>query len=756
MRPFLISRATNGVFRLALIALIAAVATASADGPQGERPRTLTREGGQVSLHANPLGGEVIHVDGKLDEAIYSRFEPASDFIQQEPKEGEPATERTEAWVFFDEKNVYISARCFDSQPDRMVANEMRRDNFNLFENENFAVIFDTFYDKRNGYMFYTTPIGGLFDGLVTDESATNRDWNTVWDARTARDEKGWTVEFVIPFKSLRYGAVGPWGINLRRRVRWKNETSFLTSIPASFGRRGLNQFSLAATLTGLDTPSNSRAFEIKPYTTGGLATDTALPEPNDWNAEFGGDAKLTLSSAFVADLTYNTDFAQVEDDQQQVNLSRFDVVFPEKRDFFLEGRGLFELGSQGGGRGGGGPPSAETPIVFFSRRIGLSDEGLVPINAGGRLTAKASGWNVGVLQIRTGNDPFIGARHTDFSVLRVKKDFFKRSTMGAILTRRDDANSAPTDLVYGGDVNLAFGSTVRITGVGARNDSGLASSGDLFYQGRFEWNADRYGLEAQHVRVEENFDPGVGFVPRSDIDRNKVVVRFSPRPTRESLRSVRQFRWMLSFDHIASAATGDLQSREFQGDLETEFQSGDFLNLQFKDTRESVDEEFEVAGGDLVVPLGSYRFREYEARYRLGQQRKFSGTVVLHRSGFYGGTWTGIEYNRGRIEITSRVSLEPQIQINRLDTPFGKTTTKLVTGRISLTLSPRMDVSAFTQYNSTSDELATNVRFHWEYQPGSDLFVVYGDARDTLSDSRLPALSTRSFVVKFTKLFRF
>ncbi len=347
MRPFLLSRAAKGVFGLALIA---SSATASDQGHQGEGPQTLTRDGGQVSLQANSLGGEVIKVDGKLDEAIYSRFEPASDFIQQEPKEGEPATERTEAWVFFDEKNIYISARCFDSQPDRMVANEMRRDNFNLFENENFAVIFDTFYDKRNGYMFYTTPLGGLFDGLVTDESATNRDWNTVWDAKVARDAKGWTVEFVIPFKSLRYGAEGPWGINLRRRVRWKNETSFLTSIAASFGRRGLNQFSLAATLTGLTTPSNSRAFEIKPYTTGGLTTDTALPEPNDWNAEFGGDAKLTLSSALVADITYNTDFAQVEDDQQQVNLSRFDRVFPEKRDFFREGTGLFARGSRGGG----------------------------------------------------------------------------------------------------------------------------------------------------------------------------------------------------------------------------------------------------------------------------------------------------------------------------------------------------------------------------------------------------------------------
>lgn len=731
--------------------------SAFGEGQEGTGAKTLSRDGEKVTLRANALGGEAIHVDGKLDEPVYSRFQAASDFIQQEPREGEPATERTEAWVFFDEKNIYVSARCFDSQPSRMVASEMRRDNFNLYENEHFAVVFDTFHDKRNGYMFYTTPLGGLFDGLITDESNTNRDWNTVWDAKAARDDQGWTVEFVIPFKSLRYGPSGPWGINLRRRVRWKNETSFLTVIPASFGRRGLNQFSRAATLTGLTTPSSSRAFEIKPYTTGGLKTDTALPKPNDWNAELGGDAKLTLSNALALDLTYNTDFAQVEDDQQQVNLSRFDVVFPEKRDFFLEGRGLFELGTQGGGRAaGGGPGPSETPIIFFSRRIGLSDDGLVPINLGGRLTAKAAGWNVGALQIRTGKDTFIGADHSDFSVLRVKKDFLKRSTIGALLTRRDDGNAAPSNKVYGGDLNLAFGSTVRITGVGARSDSGPGVSGDLFYQGKFEWSPDKYGVEAEHVRVDPNFDPGVGFVPRSDIDRNKLLLRFSPRPKRESLKSVRQFRWMFSFDRITSAASGDFQSRELQGELETEFQSGDFLNFQFKDSRENVEEEFDVAGGELTVPIGSYHFREYEARYRLGQQRKFSGTFVAHRSGFYGGTRTGLEYNRGRIEFSSRLSIEPQVQINRLDTPFGKTTTKLITGRFNLTLSPRMEVSALTQYNSTSDELSTNVRFHWEYQPGSDLFVVYGDSRDTLAASRLPALTTRSFVVKFTRLFRF
>ncbi len=736
-----------------ILAACAASRVSAADLPSPP-PQTLTREGSHVSLRANPLGAESITVDGKLDEAAYSRFAPASDFIQQEPTEGALATERTEAWVFFDAKNIYVSARCFDSQPERMVANELRRDHFNLFENENFAVVLDTFHDKRNAYMFYTTPLGGLYDGLVTDETNSNRDWNTVWDVKTAVDDKGWTVEIVIPFKSLRYGAEGPWGINLRRRVRWKNELSYLTLIPASFGRRGIMKISSAADLIGLATPANSRAFEVKPYSTAGVKTDTALPKPNEWNGDLGFDAKVTLSSALALDLTYNTDFAQVEDDLQQVNLSRFSVFFPEKRDFFLEGQGIFSVGSQGGGGGGQFGP-AQTPILFFSRRIGLSDENLVPIKGGGRVTGKVSGWSLGALQMRTGHDPAKAVAHTDFSVLRVKRDVLKRSNLGLILTRRDDASAPAANLVYGGDLNLALKSTIRLTAIGARSDSGPGSSRDLFYQGRFEWSADRYGLEADHVRVEENFDPAVGFVPRSDIDRNQFRARFSPRPSRDFFKPVRRFSFNASFDNIATASTGVFESRQIEGSFETEFQSGDELNFQMTRNREVVSSEFEVAGG-LIVPSGSYRFNEFEIRYQMGQQRSFAGSFGFLRSGFYGGTRTQYSYSQGRIEVSSRLSIEPQLRINRLDTPFGKATTRLVSGRINWTLSPRMLVSGLSQYNSTTHQVATNIRFRWEYQPGSDLFVVYGDGRDTLSDSRLPALTTRTFVVKFTRLFRF
>ena len=734
--------------------LFFAAAASAQPAPPGAR-QTVTRDGEKVSLIANPLGKEVLKIDGRLDEGVYTRFQPASDFIQQEPKEGEPATEKTEAWVFFDDKNIYVAARCTDTHPERRVANELRRDHFNLFDNDNFAVILDTFHDKRNGYLFYTTPLGGLFDGIVTDEGNTNRDWNTVWEAKPLETENGWTVEFAIPFKSLRYGSVGPWGINLRRRVRWKNETSYLTAIPASFGRRGIQKVSSAADLTGLATPKSSRAFEMKPYATGGLQTDKALEDPNDLTGEVGFDAKMTVSSALVADLTYNTDFAQVEDDLQQVNLGRSDIFYPEKREFFLEGQGLFAMGNQGGG-GPGQFGGSQAPIIFFSRRIGITDDVLVPIQVGGRLTGKASEWSFGGLQMRTGRDEVTKVDHTDFTVLRVKRNILKRSNVGVIATRRDDSSGAPRNLVYGSDLNLALKSTVRITGVASLSDTGPAFSGNnLFYQGRFEWNADRYGLEADRVTTEENFLPQIGFVPRPNTDRNLVRARFSPRPKRDSLRSVRKFSWIANVERVNTSSTGAFETQRIEARSETEFQNGDQLSFEFRNNREDVLTPFLVAG-DLEVPVGSYHFNNFEVRYQMGLQRKISGSIGFLHGGFYGGTRTEYQFSQGRLEINRHLSLEPQIQINQLDTPFGKVTAKLISARLNWTLTPRMLVSGLSQYNSTTSRVSTNVRFRWEYRPGSDLFVVYGDARDTTSTSTVPALVTRSFVVKFTRLFRF
>jgi hypothetical protein len=354
--------------------------------PPPDLPVTVARDGvGRTTVRAARLTAP-LRIDGNLDEAIYDSVRSMTDFIQQDPVENAPATEKTEVWVFFDRDSVYIAGKCWDSHPERMAINEMRRDGSFVPRNENFAFMLDTFYDRRNGVFFELTPLGGRMDAQVTNERTVNISWNPVWAFATGRFANGWTVETRIPFKSLRYrpGTAQVWGFNVRRKNQWKNEISCLAAIPASIGEAGhFRAVSLAATLVGIDAPSGSKNLEIKPYAISNLTTDNlATPRTsNDLTGDVGVDAKYGVTQSLTADLTYNTDFAQVEADEQQVNLTRFSLFFPEKRDFFLENQGTFEFGGAGvtarpGTTGGGGGADTPTLILQPSHWSGSSGSG--------------------------------------------------------------------------------------------------------------------------------------------------------------------------------------------------------------------------------------------------------------------------------------------------------------------------------------------------------------------------------------------
>jgi hypothetical protein len=330
--------------------------------PMPIAPEVVARDDqDRTTVRATRLNQE-IRLDGRLDEEVYLTVPPITGFIQQLPDEGAPASERTDAWVFFDETSLYVSARAFESAPpSEWVANEMRHDTIQLRQNDSFSLLLDTFHDRRNGVAFLVTPIGGYSDFAITNEGNVNTDWNVVWDIRTGRFDGGWTVEIRIPFKSLRYppGETQVWGIQLRRIVRRRNEAAYLTALPISAARgnsviAGLWSVSEAATLVGLEVPSLSIDAEIKPYGIAGLTTDlnASPPTENAPDADAGFDMKYRLTQNLTADLTVNTDFAQVEVDERQINLTRFSLFFPEKREFFLEGRGNFDFARGGGGRG--------------------------------------------------------------------------------------------------------------------------------------------------------------------------------------------------------------------------------------------------------------------------------------------------------------------------------------------------------------------------------------------------------------------
>jgi len=732
--------------------------------PAPMAPETIARDDqGQATVRTMPLPAPLVF-DGRLDEAFYRDVKPFGDFIQQDPIEGAAATDKTEVWVFFDEVNLYVGARLWEREPGRRVANEMRRDSFNLYNNDHFAVALDTFHDRRNGYGFFSNSLGGLADSQVINEQP-NPNWNTLWDARTADFDGGWTVEIQIPFRSIRFKeGSDTWGVNFRRLTRWNNESTFLTAVPRSWGRRGMAKVSSNGTMVGLETPSKQRNLDVKPYALGSVATNRLATPPveNDRDANFGVDAKWAISQSLVADLTYNTDFAQVEDDEAQVNLSRFSLFFPEKREFFLEGADYFAFGAAnaGGGGGGGGPGGGgggggnnPAPLLFYSRRIGLSSGRAVPILGGGRLLGRGGGFQFGALQMRSNDDPVAGAVATDFSVLRVNRDVFSRSRIGAIATRRAPgaASGVADNHSYGADAAFNFFSDLSITGYWAKTDTPGLSTQDSSYRSALNWNADRTGVQLEHLYVGDHFNPEIGLVRRSAFRRSYGQGRFSPRPT--NLRGVRRLTLEGSVDYFENT-DGAVESRELQGTFRVELNTSDQVGVEYSDSFEALTAPFVIAPG-VTIPAGDYQFRQAKATWFMSASRRISGFASVSAGEFYGGTLRELSW-RGRVEVSPQLSIEPQMSLNHVDTPFGVGNTNVIGSRATYTLTPRMFVGALLQYQSATKAVSANVRFRWEYQPGSELFVVYSDARDTEDAGFPPPLLNRSFVVKLTKLLRF
>ena len=742
----------------------AAPALVAGAPPPPPAPEVIARnEAGQATVRATRLEGDFV-VDGALEERVYQTVPSISGFIQVEPAAGEPESERTEAWVFFDEANVYVAARLWDSAPEsRWVVNEMRRDSFNILQNENVSFAFDTFYDRRNVVIFNITPIGGRMDGQGTNERNWNGDWNPIWEVRTGRFDGGWTFEARVPFKSLQYrpGRRQVWGFQMRRQVRWKNETSYLTRLDRALAQMGVFQASQAASLVGLEVPRAGRPLEIKPYLIGDIASDrTAAPTiTNDPGGNIGIDViKYGLTQNLTADFTVNTDFAQVEADEQQVNLTRFSLFFPEKREFFLENQGTFAFGTGGGFGPGGGSPDA--PILFYSRQIGLYGGHEVPIRLGGRLTGRTGAFTLGLLNIHTADEPTSGAPGTGFTVARLKRDVLRRSSIGAIFTHRSESIVSPADgsnQAYGVDATFAFYDNLSINGYWARTQT-TAVSADSSYSGQLRYNGDRYGASAEHLFIDKLFSPEIGFVRRRDMRKNAGSLRFSPRPA--SIEAIRKFSWEGTFNYITDAS-GVLETRDGAGLFSIEFENSDRFQLSYSSTYDFLKQPFPIAPG-VIIPVGGYDFHNTQVGYNFGAQRRVSGNVLVEHGTFYDGTKTTLTAGRGgpfgggRIEITPQLSVEPGLSLNWVTLPQGRFTTTLVTTRTTYTMTPLMFASALVQYNSSNSTLSANVRLRWEYRPGSELFVVYNEGRDTLTPHGFPELANRSFIVKVNRLFRF
>ena len=736
-----------------LTALHAAAArTASAQEPA----QVMSRDGdGRTTVRAVPVDAP-LRVDGALDEALYRTVSPMTGFIQVEPDAGAPASERTETWLAFDGENVYIAFRVWDTQMDRLVATEMRRDNGNIWSGNDIVVfVFDTFNDKRSAISFTVNALGGRSDGQVINERLYNADWNPVWELKTGRFDGGWTLEAALPFKSIRYqpGTEQIWGFNAMRVKRSKNEISTLSAVPRAQGAQGVEQTVFAATLLGIRAPGGRASIDLKPYITSSLTSDRGAGVSNDRHAALGFDARYAVTQNLAAELTVNTDFAQVEADQQQINLTRFSLFFPEKREFFLENQGTFAFGGVAVGSLNAG--QSDAPILFYSRRIGLNNGRQVPIDAGGRLTGRAGRYSIGAINIQTDDDVQSGARSTNVTVARVKRDLLRRSSVGAMFTNRSvGAAGTGTNRAYGVDGTFAFFQNLQINTYWARveNSQPLRPNGDdTSYRAHLEYTGDRYGVQLERLGIGDSFNPEAGFVRRLDMFRNYAQARFSPRARAGS--PIRKFVYQATLDYVENGA-GRLETRTRIGEAAIDFRNADRLGILYTNTFEFLPAPFRIGSG-VTLPRGGYAFDTVRLNYNLGQQRKVSANLSVDHGTFYSGHKTTLSVARGRVPVTSQISIEPTYSFNRVNLLEGRFTTHLVGSRVTYTLTPLMFVSALLQYNSGTDAVATNARLRWEYKPGSELFVVYNEERNTLTPS-FPGLNNRSLIIKVNRLFRF
>jgi hypothetical protein len=682
---------------------------------------------------------EPIVLDGRLDEAAWSRARPATGFTQRQPRTGAPASQNTEVRVLYDDDNLYIGAICYDTEPSRIIMTDLRED-FGTYDNDTIGFSIDSLHDRRTGFNFIVNPAGAKFDSQSAhDGDQINTDWDAVWDVRTTMNDKGWIAELVIPFKTLRFTRMASqeFGFQISRRLRRNNEDAQWSPLP-----RRYNSFvrpSFAGTLRGLDDLKPGRNLKIKPFVT---ASTASAGGPQERHADGGFDLKFGLTPSLTLDGTFRTDFSQVEVDQQQVNLTRFNLFFAEKREFFLENSGLFRVA---GNRGGNSAGSSDF-IPFFSRRIGLSGSGVpIPILGGSRLTGSVGRYDIGALAMRTEEDSGVPANN--FVVGRVTRNFLDNSWIGAIMTHRDSTRAGDTNALFGVDVNFRFFQRLEIASYLMRTDTPDKDGRDQARMGEVAWRDDDFSVEGRYETLHDNFNPEVGFVRRRDVEHYSTGVSWLPRVRWSPL--MRNLVFSGQFDYYGNSH-GHLETREQQLTAGIDFNNGGSIDLSFLPTFERLRSPFAIRS-DLAIAPGDYDYRRWQMSYNSDRSRLLSGNVTIGAGGFWDGDSTSVT---GELDLKSNqhLTIGATLGRNMVDLPDGSFSTTLVGARIQYAFTSKMFLNSFLQYNADTDRITTNTRFNLIHRPLSDLYVVYNDQRDTTGGT----LVGRALILKFTNMFDF
>jgi hypothetical protein len=665
---------------------------------------------------------EAITIDGVLDEPIWSLTPKIGDLIQRQPAPGRPPTEHTDVTLLVDRDHLYIGVVSHDSEPQRVIGTQMARD-ASLSSDDRVEILLDTFRDQRSAFYFATNPSGALVDGLVAS-GQLNADWDAIWNVRTRRTDQGWVAEFAIPFKSLSFPAGQTvWGFNIARHVYRKLEENRWS------GARLDTQFyqvSEAGEITNLAGLTQGIGLDVRPFLAG---RSLRVGGQADASGKPGLDVFYNITPSLKLTATFNTDFGETEVDARQINLSRFSLLFPEKRSFFLQGAGVFGFASTGPEPAGGIPPAGADVYPFFSRQVGLLGGEEVPIDAGIKLTGTVGRTDVGLLNVRTGDLPIVSEKN--LLVGRVKRNLFQQSYIGAIVTNGHPAEGQ-SGQTYGADMRLATSrflgrpNNLVVNAYAARSVDERATGRDWSYGFSAYYPNDRFNAQVTFREIQENFRPALGFVQRDNIRMVRVAASYNPRP--KGFLNVQQMFHDVYFTHFRRLDNNQVESWDLYVTLlDWHLTSGDNLHgmFDFNPSYERLFEPFEISPGVRLLP-GEYRFTRFRSNLlSTATKRRLSGSINLT----YGNYWSG---RAEQVTTNLTYKLPPRFTVGvstnqtfaRL--PEGHFIARIFTSNVSYAASPTLSLSNLVQYDNRSRNLGWQSRVRWTLQPGNDLFFAF------------------------------
>ena len=724
-----------------LAALVLTVVLAFLNVPRASPQQVVAPAGVDIAAVPRPVATavrviEAPIIDGNLNEQIWQYATPLTNFVQAEPLEGAPASEETEVRLLYDETAIYVGVWLHDSNPPQIVITDTRRD-AGLGDQDSFQIILDTFRDRQNGFAFGTNVSGIQYDAQVRNQGDLSSSWDGSWEVMTQGGEGGWTAEFRIPLSTLRYGPPPQvWGVNFMRNIQRRRERTYWAPLPRQFN---LARLSSAGELRGLELPT-PRNFKVLPYVFASANRNFTPGAKTDFDNSWGIDSKIGITGSLNLDLTYNTDFAQVEVDTEQINLTRYNIRFPERRPFFLENAQLFAVGASRGFD------------LFFSRRIGLDEDGnLVPIKGGARLSGKVGRYNIGLLNIQTGD---VGQEPGDnFTTLRVSRELPNRSGLGAIFINRSAtgrfAGVDNWNRTWGLDGRLGIGEQVSIGGFAAKTETPGMTGREYAWNMTSEYDDGKTRLNFDYGITGEDFNPEVGFL-QNTLGYRRWFVRLEETMRQEKVRSwgFREFLPHITYTRYDYLDGRGMQNAELHSDNHWDWENGNYISTAVNGTWEGLGNPFEIYPG-IIVPPGQHGGLRFTLRSNTDRRKWLFGRHQWDIGRFLNG-----DQNSHIFQVINRqggtFALDTRWNYRSIKLPQGSFKTNLGNMRVTYNFTPSIFAQSLIQYNDRTQRWSTNLRFHWLWTAGTGLFVVYNDT-DSLDGM---GSVNRAFIVKYVQQF--